>query len=147
MASCTYLQLLDTGARVIGEALSVRNLDVLTIQNPSQVIPHLSANRKQRVGMLAATGSARSDSVLGKRLKWGRQFSLPTRERSGFYLHYKPERPVGPWRSPRPIPHLTHKIEEVRQGRGLLKLTRTFLEESRRASKTLDFHAGGSPEQ
>lgn len=57
MARHTYLQLFDTRAGVVGEALGVRNLDVLTIQNPSQVVPHLS--QRERVGGCA--GGHRKD--------------------------------------------------------------------------------------
>lgn len=50
LASCTYLKLFDTGAGIIGEALGVRNLDVLTVENPGQVVSHLPAKRGERVG-------------------------------------------------------------------------------------------------
>lgn len=63
VVSCTYLKFFDTGAGIVGEALGVRNLNVLTIQNPSQVVPHLLAKRKQRVGVLAATGRAGSEGL------------------------------------------------------------------------------------
>ena len=60
LASCTYLKLFDTGAGIIGEALGVRNLDVLAVQNPGEVVSHLPAKRGERVGVPAVTGPAAS---------------------------------------------------------------------------------------
>lgn len=55
-----YLKLFDTGAGIIGEALGVRNLDVLAVQNPGEVVSHLPAKRGERVGVPAVTGRATS---------------------------------------------------------------------------------------
>lgn len=132
VASCTYLKLLDTGARIIGEALSVRNLDVLTIQNPGQVVPHLSAERKQRVDMLLAIERVGAESIQGKRRKWVRRLSPPTWERSGFYLHYINQSAPEWGLRDSPDPSCTsHTGFRRPDGSGLLKLIRNFLEESR----------------
>lgn len=50
VTGCTYLELFDAGAGIIGEALCVRDLDVLPVQNPSQVVPHLWTETNQELG-------------------------------------------------------------------------------------------------
>lgn len=45
--SSTYLKLLYTCARIIGETLSIWNFNVFTIQDASQIIPHLSEVEKK----------------------------------------------------------------------------------------------------
>lgn len=90
VGSNTHLEFLDAGAGVIGEALGVGDLNVLTIQHPGQVVPYLSVERRQRMGGLAGTGRAGSE-----RPSW--EAAPHSTDITRGFAVYKLGGSVGPW--------------------------------------------------
>lgn len=54
VTGCSYLEFLDAGAGIVGEALCVRDLDVFPVQNPSQVISYLWTETNRELGWAVA---------------------------------------------------------------------------------------------
>lgn len=94
--------------------------------------------------MLVATGKAGSKKCPGEtaQVTDGIIYQHKTGVVSTFIIN---EIPCGALKIPQLHPATDTQARGGRTGKGLIKLLKSFLEESRRASKSLDFNAGVSP--